>query len=72
MPTLLQQHLREELGFQFPFNVTRVNAANAGAKLHYSLFPLQVSILQIPAVHSNGQAKAPSAICLMTNRRSEA
>lgn len=38
MPTLLQQHLREELGYQFPFNVTRVNAANAGAKLQYFLF----------------------------------
>lgn len=72
MPSLLQQHLREELGFQFPFNVTRVNPANAEAKLQYSLFPLKVSALQIPAVHSNGQAQALSAICLMNNRRSEA
>lgn len=62
MPTLLQQHLRKELGFQFPLNVPRVNAANAGAKLQYSLFPLKVSALQIPAVHSNGQAQALSAM----------
>lgn len=66
MPTLLQQHLKKELGFQLPFHVTRVNAASA-AKLQYSLFPLEVSVWQILAVHSTGQAQAPSATCLMSN-----
>lgn len=51
MPTLLQLRLRKELGFQLPFHAARVNAASAGAKLQYSLFPLEVSAWQIPAGH---------------------